>query len=395
MTAKLDEQVRTARIVLGWIVEPGNKHLHRLVSAYGPVEALTMICAGHAEASLAEAAATRLNGHDPREVADKLWERSSRLGVRIITPETPGWPSSLDDLTRISVEGRGTVDRDTYPPQCLWLRGPERLDEVVERSVALIGARACTTYGTHVAAELGYGLADRGWTVVSGGAYGIDAVAHRGALAATGITVAVLACGVDRPYPMSNSALFEQIAEEGLLISEWPPGTAPYKVRFLVRNRVIAALTRGTVLVEASARSGARQTLRRARQLGRRAMAVPGPVTSEASVGCHDELRRDGAEQARLVTSVDQVLEEVGRIGELAEIARGPEQPHDGLDPIEILLLDAAPRRGGAQPTKIAAAAGVSLRDALAKLPSLAMRGHLREHSGGYVRPLPSGPDSP
>ncbi|MFC7244038.1 DNA-processing protein DprA [Catellatospora aurea] len=385
-----DEQaVRDARLVLGSLVEPGSRRLYELVTAYGPVEALDRLAAGHESGPLAEAAELRLNGRPHAELAARLRERAERLGVRVLTPESGEWPARLADLRHISVDGPNTIDRDTYPPHCLWLRGPHRLDDAVERSVAMVGARANTVYGTHAATELGYGLADRGWTVVSGGAYGIDAVAHRAALAAGGLTVAVLACGVDRPYPQSNSNLFDQIAEEGLLISEWPPGTAPFKVRFLVRNRVIAALSRGTVLVEAAARSGARQTLRRARQLRRAAMAVPGPVTSELSVGCHEELRREPHEPVRLVSTVEQVLEEVGGIGELAPVPRGAARPQDLLDPMEKQLVDAVPRRGGAYAEQIAADAGVSLRGALAILPSLVLRGHLREHGGGYARPLP------
>ena len=160
-----------------------------------------------------------------------------------------------------------------------------RLDELVDRSVAIVGSRASTAYGEHVAGELGHQLAERGWTVVSGGAFGIDAAAHRGALAAEAPTVAVLACGVDRPYPAAHGALLHRIAETGLLVSEWPPGAAPHRHRFLVRNRLIAALTRGTVVVEAAARSGAQATARRARKLGRQVLVVPGPVTSAMSVG--------------------------------------------------------------------------------------------------------------
>ena len=167
-----------------------------------------------------------------------------------------------------------------------------------------------TAYGEHVAAQLGYGLAERGWTVVSGGAFGIDAAAHRGALAAGGCTVAVLACGIDRPYPVSHTALFERIGEHGLLLSEWPPGADPHRRRFLIRNRVIAALTRGTVLVEAGVRSGARFTLGRARALNRLAMAVPGPVTSAMSVGSHEELRTGGT---ILVADADHVIDAVGQ----------------------------------------------------------------------------------
>ncbi|GHJ49799.1 putative DNA processing protein DprA [Catellatospora sp. TT07R-123] len=381
-----EQQVRDARLVLGWLVEPGSKQLYELVRAHGPVEALARLTAGAATGALAEAAAVRLNGRDPARLAQALWERGARLGVRIVTPESAQWPEQLDDLRHISVEGRDTIDRDTYPPQCLWVRGPHDLREAGARAVSLVGSRSSTVYGAHVGAELGYGLADRGWTVVSGGAYGIDAVVHRAALAAGGLTVSVLACGVDRPYPLSNSALFEQIAEEGLLVSEWPPGTAPFKVRFLVRNRVIAALSRGTVLVEAAARSGARQTLRRARQLGRAAMAVPGPVTSENSVGCHEELRREPHEPVRAVASVGHVLEEVGGVGDLAPVPRGREQALDALDPVERQLVDAVPRRGAAAAGQIAYEAGVPLREALAKLPSLALRGHVREQAGGFVR---------
>lgn len=391
-TVSADGQaVRDARIVLGSLVEPGSRSLYELVAAYGPVEALDRLARGRESGPLAEAAALRLHGRPTAEFAARLWERSDRLGVRILTPESGEWPARLADLRHISVDGPNTIDRDTYPPQCVWLRGPHRLDDAVERSVAMVGARANTVYGGHAATELGYGLADRGWTVVSGGAYGIDAIAHRAALAAGGLTVAVLACGVDRPYPLSNTALFDQIAEEGLLLSEWPPGTAPFKVRFLVRNRVIAALSRGTVLVEAAARSGARQTLRRARQLRRAAMAVPGPITSEMSVGCHEELRREPHEPVRPVTTVAQVLEEVGGIGELAPVPRGADRPLDVLDPVERQLVDAVPRRGGAYAEQIAADAKVSLRAALAILPSLALRGHLREHGGGFARPLPAG----
>ena len=120
---------------------------------------------------------------------------------------------------------------------CLWVRGDRPLADAFARSVAVVGARAATSYGNHVATELAYGLANRGWTVVSGGAFGIDAAAHRGALAGSGLTAAILACGVDRPYPSAHASLFERIAEEGLLVSEWPPGAEPHRHRFLQRMR--------------------------------------------------------------------------------------------------------------------------------------------------------------
>ena len=199
-------------------------------------------------------------------------------------PEDDEWPAlPLHALTVAVAEEphdhRLQSDRTLapVPPVGLWVRGPARLDELADRSVAIVGSRASTAYGEHVAGELGHQLGERGWTVVSGGAFGIDAAAHRGALAAEAPTMAVLACGVDRPYPAAHGALFDRIAETGLLVSEWPPGCAPLRHRFLVRNRLIAALTRGTVVVEAAARSGAQATARRARMLGRAAPGRPGP----------------------------------------------------------------------------------------------------------------------
>jgi len=225
-----------------------------------------------------------------------------------------------------------------------------------------------------VTTGIAYGLAEREWTVVSGGAFGIDAAAHRAALAAGGLTVAVLACGVDRPYPAGNAGLFEQIADSGLLISEWPPGSEPLRHRFLIRNRVIAAATRGTVVVEAAARSGASQTMSRVLALDRAAMVVPGPVTSAMSVGCHELLRE--YPHARLVTGLPHVLEEVGRIGEhLAEPARGPVHRRDSLDEESALVLEAVPRRGAVGPDQLAAKAGLGLRTVLRKLSLLEMAG--------------------
>jgi DNA processing protein len=269
------------------------------------------------------------------------------------------------------------------------------LEETLYRSVSVVGARASSSYGNHVATELGYGLANRGWTVISGGAYGIDAAAHRGALSAGGVTVAVLACGVDRTYPVAHTSLFERIVEDGLLISEWPPGSDPHRYRFLIRNRVIAALSAGTVVVEAGARSGARQTLGRAALLGRAVMAVPGPVTSATSVGCHQLLRTGGT---RLVTSYAEVLEDVGRIGDdLAPLVRGPEHDRDRLGPQLSRILDAVPLRGSADAGQIAAGAGVPLREVLRTLPALESAGHVVSRNGGYAlaaSPAPAVVDS-
>jgi DNA processing protein len=305
------EEIRLARAALGWLVEPGNRDVYEMVSQDGPVATLRRLLTGDVPAGkLRDVTQARLRHGDPRRLVTGALIRARRLDARIVIAEDEEWPAQLQDLTRIScVDARRRADRDTLPPLCLWVRGQGSLAEACERSVAIVGARMATSYGVHVATNLGYELAEQGWTVVSGGAYGIDAAAHRGALTASGMTVAVLACGVDKPYPVSHTNLFERIAEHGLLVSEWPPGAAPFRHRFLIRNRVIAAVTRGTVMVEAATRCDAKQTLGRALLLGRPAMVIPGPVTSEMSGGCHEALREHP--RCRLVTSSAEVVQEV------------------------------------------------------------------------------------
>jgi DNA processing protein len=305
------EKIRLARAALGWLVEPGNRDVYEMVSEEGPDAALSRLLEGDLPTGrLRDVTQVRLRSGDPRQLATRGLIRAHQLGIRIVIPEDEEWPAQVQDLARIGLtDAERRVDRDVMPPLCLWVRGQRPLAEVVDRSVAVVGARAATSYGLYVTATLAHALARQGWSVVSGGAYGIDASAHRGALGAGGMTVAVMACGVDKPYPVSHINLFERIAEAGLVISEWPPGSAPFRHRFLIRNRVIAALTRGTVLVEASSMSSARQTLGRALQLGRIAMVMPGPVTSVMSAGCHEALREH--QGYRLVTCGAEVVEEV------------------------------------------------------------------------------------
>jgi DNA processing protein len=374
--------VRLARIALAHVVEPGSRELAGIVAQAGPVDGLRRILAGNASPELAEMCASRLGAADPFDLAERAVAVAERLGARIITPEEDEWPRQLDDLARISRDVSDPIHRDTFPPQAVWLRGPWPLAAVCDRSVAVVGARASTSYGDHVAAEFGYGLVQREWTVVSGGAFGIDAAAHRGALAAGGITVSVLACGIDRPYPLSHASLFGRIADEGLLFSEWPPGADPHRRRFLVRNRVIAALTRGTVVVEASARSGARFTLGRARQLSRAQLVVPGPITSTMSEGCHEEIRE---KEAILVASVAQVVEAVGQIGvDLAPPVRGEESPRDQLTPAQRQVLDGVRPRKILTAEEIAAVVGVTARQVRSALPELVDLGFVAVQGAGY-----------
>jgi DNA processing protein len=371
---------RMARVALSWLVEPGNRDLGMLVDTQGPVEALARARAGDVPRHLAAACSARAAERDPIAAAEEALRRIERLDGRLITPDDEEWPKRLDDLRSIPSADDRRADRDVYPPLCLWARGPLRLGETADRSVSVVGARAASPYGHTVALELAYGLATREWAVISGGALGIDGQAHRGALAPGGMTIAVLASGVDRFYPQSHASLLDRISQEGLVISEWPPGAAPHRHRFLIRNRVIAALARGTVVVEASARSGAKQTANRSQQLGRPTMAVPGPVTSAMSVGTHQLLRRL---DTRLVTSAPEIIEEVGHIGDdLAPVERGPARDRDRLDAVVGQVLDGVPARHGAGPMQVAAAAGVGLRVALQALPRLKDDGWVIEEDG-------------
>ncbi|WP_433614112.1 DNA-processing protein DprA [Dactylosporangium sp. CA-139114] len=388
---------RVARMALGMLVEPGCRELGVLVRSVGAQEALARVVGGFGiSRALAGAVQARVRGSGVEgspdvgtQLAERMEELAERLGARIVTAVDEEWPSALDDLVKASREGN-MLRRDTDPPMCVWLRGPLRFAETLERSVSVVGARAITGYGAYVASEFAYGLAECGCTVVSGGALGVDVTAHRGALAGAGATVAVLACGIDKAYPAANAAVLEQIGDEGLLVTEWPPGTHPHKTRFLTRNRVIAAATRGTVMIEAGSRSGARSTLGYARLLQRTAMVVPGPINSPMSVGCHVELRQPGTV---LVTRVEEVIEEIGSIGELATPIQGAGRPEDVLDPLQARILDAVRPRRATTAEQIAATAGVSGRDARRNLPLLEELGFVVSGPDGYrLSSEPRGP---
>jgi DNA processing protein len=385
VTASMDD--RAARVALTSLAEPGNRAIWAMVQEDGAPEALDRLLGGDIpDAALRTAIRSKALGGDPRRLAEAALHRAERLGTRIVVPADPEWPTRVDTLAALELDTGGSINRDVRPPLCFWVRGEGGLGEWLERSVAIVGARAASEYGLHVATDLAYGAAADGWTVVSGGAFGIDAAAHQGALAAEGRTVAVLACGVDRPYPAGNSGLFERIGERGLLISEWPPGSEPQKHRFLIRNRVIAAATAGTVLVEAAARSGAMQTMNRALGLRRPAMVVPGPVTSAMSVGCHELLRSHP--DAMLVARLEHVLEGVGQIGEYVALpARGPEQRRDTLDEESALVLEAVPARGAIAPDELAARAGLGVRTVLRRLSLLELAGLVERREGGVALP--------
>jgi DNA processing protein len=371
--------------VLTQLAEPGNRAIWALVEQDGAPAALERLMAGDIpHASLRASVRSRLAESDPRPLAMEALARARRLGARIVVPSDDEWPGRVEALSVLELDAPGRVNQDVRPPLCVWVRGPWPLAETLDRSVAVVGARAATGYGMRVTADIAHGLAEHGWTVVSGGAFGIDTAAHRATLAAGGRTVAVLACGVDRPYPAGNTSLFERIAETGLLISEWPPGAEPFRQRFLVRNRLIAAATAGTVVVEAAARSGAAQTMSRVLALRRPAMVVPGPVTSAMSVGCHELLRANP--DATLVTGVPHILEAVGRLGEYAPAQpRGPEHRRDLLDEESALVLEAVPPRGTATSEELASRAGLNLRTVLRRLSLLELAGLVDRRDDGFA----------
>jgi DNA processing protein len=368
-------EVRAARAWLSRAVEPGDAGVHRFLCQHGPVETRRLVQAGEGpDDVLRQAASRRYEDRSGEDLA-----MAARLGLRLVGPEDDEWPEAALRAMEIAV-ARGAPD--LAPPQALWVRGSVRLDTALARAVAIVGARGATPYGVRVAADLAYALARRGWTIVSGGAYGIDGAAHRGALAADGMTIAVVAGGLRSPYPAGHTNLFDRIAVTGLLISEWPPDCAPQRHRFLIRNRLIAALASGTVVVEAGARSGALSTARRARELGRALMAVPGPVTSAQSVGCHRLLQE---EDARLVTRAEDVLEMVGALGD--DLAPPPSvevRPRDRLEPLAQRVLDGLPTRGVVSADRIAVEAGVPVVDVLRCLPGLEIGGFVEQSATGW-----------
>lgn len=326
--------------------------------------------------------APRLTDLEPRRALDVLAEH----GGTLVVPSSPDWPAGLGDL-------------GAHAPVCLWVRGTPLLDGLIARSVAVVGARAATPYGEGVAADLGAGLGERRVTVVSGGAFGIDVAAHRGALGVGGATVALLAGGIDRPSPVGNMHVFERLLDTGgALVAESPPGTPPTRSRFLQRNRLIAAATQATVVVEAAWRSGALSTAARAADLLRPLGAVPGPVTSMASAGCH-RLLRDGA--AVCVTDTDEVVELLG--GEdntdrgvpvmwgsasSAVEAVPRRDAADRADSIRSRVLDAMLRRRALTVVEIARRSGLAEREVMGELGLLELDGAVDRVAGRW-RPRP------
>ncbi|HEU0190080.1 MAG TPA: DNA-processing protein DprA [Mycobacterium sp.] len=359
---------------LSRVAEPPCAELFRLVRRVGPEEAAERIRGGHVEDRLAKYTEAR---REIDSAADDL-ELLARRGGRLITPDHDEWPvQACTAFGGIAARSKP----ECLPPIVLWALGSVPLDESAIRAASIVGTRAATAYGEQVTADLAAGLIEREVAVVSGGAYGIDGAAHRTALACDGVTIAVLAGGIDIPYPSGHSALLHRISQHGMLVTEYPPGVRPARHRFLTRNRLIAAFGGATVVVEAGLRSGAANTAAWARLLGRPVAAVPGPVTSSASAGCH-VLLRAGAE---VITRADEVVELVGRVGELADEQPRPSTPLDGLAGAERRVYEAMPGRGVATVDQIAVSCGLPPGQVLGPLAMLEVAG-LAERCEGRWR---------
>jgi DNA processing protein len=372
---------RFARATWTGIAEPGDRVAGLAVEVLGAAGALTAVVERWDASRLQSALGgeVSVSEDDARQAVDRWQPRihsgnaiialrqAARFGAQLRIPGEADWPAGLADLER-------------HAPLALWTRGTDEAFASLAHSIALVGARAATGYGEHVTMEASAGLVDRGYAIVSGAAYGIDGMAHRAALASQGHTIAFLAGGVDRFYPSGHDALLTRIVESGAVVSELPCGSPPTKWRFLQRNRLIAATSLATVVLEAGWRSGSLNTAGHAGQLARPVGAVPGPVTSAASAGCH-RLIRDG--KAVLVTNPTEMAELAPLAGtsDIAPVLGAFEQPAEITR-----MLDALSTRSPRTASDIAARSGLAVATVQSLLGQLELGGTVREREGGWLK---------
>lgn len=364
--SSLLREERWARVALSRITEPGTVSVARWIGTHGAVETFERLVCGSLDTE------HRYDARIDQLDIEAAVRAGERCGARVLIPGDTAWPTGVDDLA--------------VPPVCLYALGDaDRSAQMLDGSIAVVGSRAATEYGREQAASLAAGLSRRGVTVVSGLAYGIDAAAHRGVLGEGAPTVAVLACGLDRVYPQGNERLHAEIRESGLVLSEVPIGSAPYRTRFLARNRLIAAMTVGTVVVEASLRSGSLNTAKHARDINRHVAALPGPVTSMSSAGCHDLIRTKGAS---LVTDAAEVLDLMGRLGlDVADSPRAPDTADADLDPRARAVWSAVPVRSPMEAEELALLTGLPPGGLLPILGFLEMAGLVVRDGAGWRKP--------
>ena len=372
-TDTVDRRGAFAEAAWAFLTEPGDRIAGAFIRTWGAAESLSRILARPAASTMANDEVTAVDAAE----ALARWElrmdagalvrslsRPTSLGARVIRTVDEHWPDGLSDL-------------GDHGPRVLWCRGDVSALPRLEHAVAIVGARASTGYGEHVAMDFAAGLTSRGYTVVSGGAYGIDGMAHRAVLACGGTTVAVLAGGIDQLYPAGHDELLRRIITAGAVVSEVSPGGAPTRWRFLQRNRLIAAMAGATVVIEAGYRSGSLNTATHARDLERPIGVVPGPVTSGASAGCHRLLRTNPA--TTLVTSVADVVELLTN-----------ESSERGFDPrdseIVTRVFDSLGTGSPRSIEVVAARAGVTIPEVTAALGALEAEGRAQRQPQGWVR---------
>ena len=367
---------RQSYLALSLLAEPGDPRMVGFLAHAEPAEIIAAVVKGRSIGGVSPPQSWLERAERLDALVASTLVKAKATGLRWLCRTDRDWPAPLNDLDHLE-----PLNGATGAPLGLWLRGNGNLAQLTALSVAIVGARDATTYGAEVGADLGADVSDAGLTVVSGAAYGIDACAHRGALAMGKPTIAVLAGGSDVNYPRAHTALLARIAEEGLIMSEQAPGQIPLKARFLSRNRLIAGLTQGTVVVEAARRSGSLNTLNWADQLGRVTMGIPGPVTSQASVGVHEAMRTG---KAMVVTCGADIVEVLGGFGAADSTpARAPETAYDGMAAVERRTLDSVPWGIPLSTADIAGALRISRAQAQKQLVLLETR--------GYVARLPTG----
>jgi DNA processing protein len=367
------------RLSLALVVEPGDPRLVDLLAVHEPGRLLEAVRSRRPLPDVRVPESWAERAADLDRLVDDAVAQAAAQRLRWTCPGERDWPSAVHDLDHVA-----PIHGTTGAPLGLWVRGEAGLADVCEQSVAVVGARDCTTYGAECATDVAADCADAGLTVVSGAAYGIDGCAHRGALALGRPTVAVLAGGADVDYPQAHAALLGRITEHGgLVVSEQAPGQRPTKGRFLSRNRLIAALSGGTVVIEAALRSGSLNTLHWADQLGRPTMGLPGPVTSRQSAGVHAAVR--GGE-AVLVTGGADVVEELGGLG-ASPLGDGTREVRgfDLLPPSAQRALDALSFQRARSARDVAADARLSTREALQALRALQERGNAAQVDGRWL----------
>lgn len=377
--ALLDEII--ARCLWSGIGEPGDRWVGRICDALGALEALTALDAGTPASELARAIASA-TGDDADEITDEIsdalerWlprlrgadavghlERAQRIGASILIPSHALWP-------------RGLTRLGDHAPVALWLRGSVDALRTLDKSLSIVGARASTGYGEHVTMDVVSSLVDRGFSIVSGAAYGIDGMAHRAALSSEGTTIAVLAGGIDRLYPSGHDALLKRIIDSGLVVTELPCGFAPTKWRFLQRNRLIAALTCATVVVEAGWRSGSLNTAHHALDMDIPVGAIPGPVTSASSAGTHRLLRETPAVCVTTATEIAQL------------VSSDCDEPLSSelVSPNATRVLDSLSRTKARSHEELVTLSGLTSMQVMATLGLLELQGSVRQNTTGWLR---------